>query len=98
MTQEPQLAPEKKNTLHLPHFKFYTKGDLLSLTRIRKFETKMGEDMQVLHGENSVEAFERLDVKYILFGIPEDIGVQANLGVPGTSTAWLSKASTLFSP
>jgi len=81
---------KERNIMNLPHFKFYTKADLLSLTKLRKFETKLGEDIQVLHEDHTVDSFERLDVKYVIFGIPEDIGVQANLGVPGTSTAWLS--------
>jgi formiminoglutamase len=76
--------------MHIPHFKFYTKADLLSLTRLRRYETKLGEQVGVLGDDHSPEAFQRLNAEYIVFGIPEDIGVQANLGMAGTSTAWLS--------
>jgi formiminoglutamase len=76
--------------MQIPHFKFYTKPDILSLTRVRRFETKIGEMVQVLGDDHSPEAFTRIDPRYIVFGIPEDIGVQANEGMPGTSTAWLS--------
>jgi formiminoglutamase len=29
------------------HFKFYNKKDVLSVTKIRRFETKLGERVQV---------------------------------------------------
>lgn len=76
--------------MNLPHFKFYTKADLLSLTKLRRFETKLGERLQVLNEGYGTQSFEKLDAEYVLFGIPEDIGVQANAGTPDTSTAWLS--------
>lgn len=76
--------------MNLPHFKFYDKADLDSLTSLRRFETKLGEDIQILPGGEVTDSIEKLDAKYVIFGIPEDIGVQANLGIPGTSTAWLS--------
>ena len=76
--------------MNLPHFKFYTKADLLSLTKLRKFETKLGERLQVLNEDRTPESFLKLDAEYVIFGIPEDIGVQANGGTAGTSTAWLS--------
>jgi formiminoglutamase len=76
--------------MNIPHFKFYTKPDLLSLTRIRRFETKTGETIQVLGDDHTTEAFTKIDPRYIVFGIPEDIGVQANEGMPGTGSAWLS--------
>ena len=65
MTHEKQLASEKANVLNLPHFKFYTKGDILSLTKLRRFETKLGEGLQVLDN-HTVDSFERLDVKYVI--------------------------------
>ena len=78
------------NIMNIPHFKYYSKADLLSLTRLRRYETKLGEQVGVLEDDHSPEAFQRLNAEYIVFGIPEDIGVQANLGMAGTSTAWLS--------
>jgi formiminoglutamase len=77
--------------MQIAHFKRYTKQDLLSLVRLRRFETKLGERVNVLPPEESMnEAIKQLTSKYIVFGIPEDIGVQANYGTGGTSTAWLS--------
>jgi len=72
------------------HFKFYNKQDVLSVTRLRKFETKLGERVQVLNGkENWEQAIQRSSAQFILFGIPEDVGVRANDGVGGADTAWI---------
>ncbi|RYD97253.1 MAG: arginase, partial [Sphingobacteriales bacterium] len=76
--------------MQTPHFKFYSKSDILALTKIRRFETKLGEQVHVLTDDHGPEAFGRIDTRYVVFGIPEDIGVQANGGVGGASTAWLS--------
>lgn len=75
--------------MNLTHFKRYTKNDVLSLTKIRRFETKMGERVEVL-GEGDVAAsVKNLFARYVVVGIPEDIGVQANYGTGGAGTAWL---------
>ena len=72
------------------HFKFYNKQDVLSVTRLRKFETKLGERVQVLNGkENWEQAIQRSSAQFVLFGIPEDVGVRANDGVGGADTAWI---------
>jgi formiminoglutamase len=77
--------------MNLTHFKQYTKSDVLSLTNLRRFETKMGERVAVLdEAVNVVEAVKKLQAQYLIIGIPEDIGVQANYGVGGTSSVWLS--------
>ena len=82
--------------MNIPHFKFYTKSDILSLIQIRRFETKLGERVEVMGEDRSPEAFARLNAQYVVFGIPEDIGVQANGGTAGTSTAWLSFLHSFF--
>jgi formiminoglutamase len=77
--------------MKLKHFKSYSKQDVLSLTQLRKFETKLGERLHTLKAGLPVpEALSQIDAQYIIVGIPEDIGVLANGGVGGTSTAWLS--------
>ncbi|HWJ91526.1 MAG TPA: formimidoylglutamase [Flavisolibacter sp.] len=82
----------------MAHFKRYTRQDLLSLVRLRRFETKLGERVQVLPaGEPVNDAIRSLPSKYVVFGIPEDIGVQANYGTGGTSTAWLSFLQSFLS-
>jgi formiminoglutamase len=73
----------------LPHFKQYNKKDILSLTHIRRFETKLGE--RVLCCKNSSELSETISwtgAQYVVIGIPEDIGVKANMGKGGTDSVW----------
>jgi formiminoglutamase len=73
------------------HFKNYSKQDILSLVKLRRFETKLGERVQTLSEPNEMaESIKGLKATYVVFGIPEDIGVQANYGTGGTSTGWLS--------
>lgn len=77
--------------MNLKHFKQYNRQDLLSLTRLRKFETKLGERIQTLPEALPItDALTGVTAQYIVIGIPEDIGVLANGGVGGTSTVWLS--------
>jgi len=74
----------------MKHFKFYSKADILCLTRIRRFETKLGERIaSVKNPANFSESLLASPCKYVLVGIPEDIGVRANLGTGGADTAWL---------
>ncbi len=74
----------------MKHFKFYTKEDILSLTKVRRFETKIGERLQyVKPGGEWPEVLAQSPAKYVLVGIPEDIGVKANHGIGGADTAWL---------
>lgn len=62
----------------------------MSLTKVRRFETKIGERLQYIRaGADWAEALQQSDARYVLLGIPEDIGVKANLGIGGTDTAWL---------
>lgn len=65
----------------MPSWKLYHKDYLEHLTRSRPGETKLGERLRV--GEGATE-----DIQFVILGIPEDIGVRANLGVGGTHTAW----------
>jgi len=74
----------------MKHFKFYSKKDILSLTKVRKYETRIGERIQHLKEDAEwPEALAQATAKYVLVGIPEDIGVRANLGVGGADTNWL---------
>jgi len=73
----------------MQRFRFYNKEDVLTLTKIRRFETKLGERVQLVNNREQFEqVLEKSNAKYVLFGIPEDIGVKANGGVGGTNTAW----------
>ena len=63
------------------HFKQYNKTDILSLTHVRKFETKLGECVLCSTGSGPIEeTISQTKAEYIVIGVPEDIGVKANLG------------------
>jgi formiminoglutamase len=71
------------------YFKCYTKTDILSITHKRRFETKLGERMQTISDTNNLEqSLEKSSAKFVVLGIPEDIGVKANYGVGGTDALW----------
>ncbi|MFN3665699.1 MAG: hypothetical protein ACK4S0_06060, partial [Sediminibacterium sp.] len=77
--------------MQLPHLKIYNKQDILSVTRIRRFETKIGERIQVLqHAPDLETAIRQSSAPFVLIGIPEDIGVLANQGVGGCDSAWIA--------
>jgi formiminoglutamase len=72
----------------MKHFKFYGKKELISLTNPRRFETKMGERIQTTKVGEWPNVLEQSSAKYVLVGIPEDIGVRANIGIGGADTNW----------
>ncbi|HUR11691.1 MAG TPA: arginase family protein, partial [Flavitalea sp.] len=74
----------------MKHFKWYDKQDVLYLTKLRRFETKLGERLHCIMDKNQPEqSLLQSDAKYVLFGIPEDIGVKANQGTGGTDSLWI---------
>lgn len=73
----------------MKHFQFYDKAEILKYTKIRRFETKLGECVDVLAGDQHWEtSLRNSKAKFVLFGIPEDIGVKANNGIGGTESTW----------
>jgi formiminoglutamase len=84
------MTTTEQKKVSLQHLKLYNKQDILSLTRLRKFETKLGERINLATGSSIADSIHQSAAKYVLLGIPEDIGVKANQGTGGTDTAWLS--------
>lgn len=76
------------------HFKVFQRQDLLQLTRLRRFETKLGECLQTGNGKDVAATLSHTDAMYVMVGIPESIGVKANYGVGGTDTAWMAFLNT----
>lgn len=74
-------------------FKTYDREYLLSLTNKRDGETKFGEKVQVA---TSIDTLATSDARYVLIGIPEDVGVRANHGRPGTASAWNNTLKALL--
>jgi formiminoglutamase len=72
-----------------------TKADKKRIVNKRPRESKFGDHVQLITDScNIYEQLKNLDVRYVLFGIPEDIGVFANYGNLGASGAW--KATLKF--
>ncbi|RYG19292.1 MAG: arginase, partial [Chitinophagaceae bacterium] len=71
----------------------YTHSDVLPLLNERVGEVKLGQNVQFI---SSLEDLQACDAKFVLLGIPEDIGVRANSGIGGTQTAWLPALKALL--
>jgi formiminoglutamase len=71
-------------------------SDLAKVTNHRSGEVKFGEKMLTLpKGENWSEFLKKCEAKYVLLGIPEDVGVRANYGRPGAASAWESAIKSI---
>lgn len=67
----------------------FNESNLQVLLNKRSGESKFGEHIRMLRQPMGIyEELKNLDVQYVIFGIPEDVGVFANLGKRGTSGAW----------
>lgn len=70
--------------------------DLAKATSHRSGEVKFGEKMLVVPNNQDVTAFiKNCEAKFVLFGIPEDIGVRANFGRPGANSGWQSAIKSI---
>lgn len=64
-------------------------SDKKKIVKPRVGESKFGEHVKLLNNSfNIYEQLLELDVDYVIFGVPEDIGVFANLGNIGASSAY----------
>ncbi|GEQ86106.1 arginase [Patiriisocius marinistellae] len=71
----------------MKHLKKITREELASYTSKRAMELKYGEAVAIMEGDKNLKTYPQ---RYVLVGIPEDIGVRANHGRAGTSNAWES--------
>jgi formiminoglutamase len=65
--------------------KLYSEKHISRYLSVRPGETKLGEKVQFCE---RLEDLEKTPAKFVIFGIPEDIGVRANYGKAGTAGAW----------
>ncbi|HET6994774.1 MAG TPA: hypothetical protein VFI06_07320, partial [Chitinophagaceae bacterium] len=87
---ETKIQPAEQKTRAINRLKIYNKQDVLSLTRLRRFETKLGERVQVLHDNNDIErSLASTAATFVLVGIPEDLGAKGNYGLGGADTLWI---------
>jgi formiminoglutamase len=73
--------------------KIYSEKNVASFLKKRAGETKFGEKVNFVE---TLEDIKNHPAKYVLLGIPEDIGVRANYGNPGTSKAWEAALGSLL--
>ena len=74
----------------------FTVNDLAKVTNFRCGEVKFGEKMiTVPINSDAISFLKTCEAKYVLFGIPEDIGVRANYGRPGAASAWESAIKSI---
>lgn len=87
---ETRVTPAEPRQQAMRHLKIYSKQDVLSLTRLRRFETKLGERLQVIVDPSDIErSIAGSTARYVLFGIPEDLGAKGNYGMGGADTLWI---------
>jgi formiminoglutamase len=67
-----------------------------TLISSRVGETKLGEHVQTIESEDWEEVLKNSSAKFVIVGIPEDVGVRANYGVGGTHTLWEPALKTLL--
>ncbi|RTY80066.1 arginase [Flavobacterium sp. LS1P28] len=74
----------------------FTIHDLAKITNHRSGEIKFGEKMITIPKDvDSIDFLTTCEAKYVLFGIPEDIGIRANFGRPGAASAWDSAIKSI---
>ena len=70
--------------------------DLAKVTNHRSGEVKFGEKMITIpKGEKPHDYLKTCEAQYVLFGIPEDVGIRANFGRPGADSAWESAIKSI---
>jgi formiminoglutamase len=72
--------------MHL--LEIFTKKDLNTILRKREGETKIGETIKFCENEKWENELKKSKAQFVIFGIPEDIGVRANFGRGGAHTAF----------
>lgn len=73
-----------------------SQNELAKITNHRSGEIKFGEKILTVPKDTDViEFITNSEAKFVLLGLPEDIGVRANLGRPGTSSAYESALQSL---
>jgi len=72
----------------MKHLKIYSRADIQKYIRKRSGETKLGDCVEYLDNTDLSEGLLKASSRFVLLGLPEDIGVRANYGRGGAHTAW----------
>ena len=87
---------EKLIKLDMEKLKVFSSKDLARITQHRSGEIKFGEKiLTVPADENWIDFLTNCTAKFVLIGLPEDIGVKANMGRVGTASAFDSALKSL---
>lgn len=82
--------------LRMENINLLSVKDIAKITLHRSGEIKLGEKaLTVPEGASTWEYISNCEASFVLFGIPEDIGVKANLGRTGTASAYESALKSL---
>jgi formiminoglutamase len=65
--------------------RIYNATEISAVTNRRDGELKIGEKVQLAA---TLDEIARSTARFVLIGIPEDVGVRANFGVAGAASAW----------
>lgn len=65
--------------------KLFSQKHISHYLSLRPGESKLGEKILLI---SDLEELRESPAEFVIFGIPEDVGVRANYGKPGTSNAW----------
>ena len=79
--------------------KVYSQEDVNTMVKRRAGEVRLGERVKVLDlsaDDNWELALSASPARYVLLGLPEDIGVRANYGRGGAYSAWNPVVATLL--
>lgn len=77
----------------MAQLKIYTRKSLEKYITVRNGETKLGEKVSLL---TNLKELEKSPAQFVIFGIPEDVGVRANFGKAGASSTWESCLQALL--
>lgn len=77
----------------MQNFVFFDESVVHSLVNSRQGESKFGERLTIV---SSIKQMQSSAAEYVIFGIPEDIGIRANFGKPGAADAWHSFLSSFL--
>lgn len=73
----------------MPKINIYSRETIIARTKHRSGETKLGETIHTIPQNTSWQTYLKQDTaKFVVLGIPEDIGVRANHGRGGAYAAW----------
>ena len=79
------------------HLKLYTRQTIQHLFYSQTGEKKFGDTIQYFENDSDWDVqLSQMDCKYVVLGVPEDVGVRANRGRPGADTAWQAAVKSLL--